>query len=274
MLLLIKTLYVAAVTNRINEPTPESVKTFYSCMEQLSRTTDKNQSYYISKKMKECFYGHDLSVSGIIIPNDFRFFDYDGKNISHNDKTLNVTSYINRLMDYIFQDRIMSVTYRILQSEVSGEQPDYSNGRLSMQTYILDTYVEKTYEIKGVRRMYKDTVRTDYTSGMINEIKNGYGITVINVTNLRNKASIAYRRKKFAEAYMCYEQIIALDQEDADALYRIGLMTYFQYKECNLPKRGRKDKAKSYLERAVRFGQNSGISERANNVLFRLSYNI
>jgi tetratricopeptide (TPR) repeat protein len=260
----------AATTNLLGEATPSSVQTFYSCMQRLSRTTDKNLSHDISKQMKECFYGSEQSVSGIEVPNDFRFFDYDRKNISHNDRNLNVLSYVDRLWTYIFQDKVMTLSYRIIKSEISGEQPDYARGRLTMQATIMDTYVEKTYTIRGVQRTYNDTVRTDYASGKINEIRNGYGLGVINITTLRNRASIAYRRGNYAEAYKIYEQIIAQAPNDADALFRIGLMTYFQYKDCGIAKKSRKDRAISYLERCQRASSRSGVGERAHNALFHI----
>lgn len=62
-------------------PTPTSVKVFYDNMQKLSTVTDPNTAYYISKEMNECFYGLNISVSGIPLPNDFRFFDIDNISI-------------------------------------------------------------------------------------------------------------------------------------------------------------------------------------------------
>lgn len=54
--------------------TPVSVQVFYGGMKELGQTIDANKAYDIGKSMKECFFGMDVSVSGISLPNDFRFF--------------------------------------------------------------------------------------------------------------------------------------------------------------------------------------------------------
>ena len=82
--------------------TPTSVSTFYDGMRRLSQVSDENIAYDIGKSMNDCFFGMDISVSGISLPNDFRFFEYDKKNnISHNDETLNSATYVNRLKEYV-----------------------------------------------------------------------------------------------------------------------------------------------------------------------------
>ena len=252
---------------------PNSVKTFYNGMTKLSQISDENIAYDISKSMNECFYGWDVSVSGILLPNDFRLFDYDKKNdISHNDEKLNSATYVNRLKEYIYKDRVLKVDFRILKSEAIGDQPDFHKGKLSVATSLVSTYVEKTYILNGTRRIFNDTVCTDYTSGKISEIKNGYGKTIININTLRNKAALAYRLKKFYEAFKCYEQIISIAPNDADALYRIGLMVYFQYDDCKIRKKERKNKAKTYLTKAQWYDRHSGIGEKAKNVLHWINY--
>lgn len=104
--------------------TPLSVRTFYGGMQELSQASDANRAYDIAKAMKECFYGIEQSTSGCPLPNDFRFFEYDKKNPSHNDGMLNSTTYVNRLSDYIYREHVLKVSYRILRSEYKGEQPD------------------------------------------------------------------------------------------------------------------------------------------------------
>ena len=256
-------------------PTPNSVNTFYDGMKRLSQVSDENVAYDISKSMNDCFYGMDISVSGISLPNDFRFFDYDKKNSnSHNDATLNSATYVNRLKEYIYKDRVLKVEYRVLKSEVTGAQPDFHKGRLSVSQSLVSTCVEKTYVLNGFRKTFNDTVLTDFSNGKISEIKNGNGKTTININTLRNKAALAYRLKHYYEAYKCYEQIIAIAPNDADALYRIGLMTYFQYDDCRISKKYRKSKAKDYLEKAQKNGSYYGVGEKAKNVLFWLKYNV
>lgn len=255
--------------------TPSSVSTFYGGMQRLSQVSDANVAYDICKSMKDCFIGMDVSVSGSSIPNDFRFFDYDKKNsISHEDAMLNSSNYVNRLEEYIYKERVMKVEFHVVNTEVAGYLPEFHKGRLSASNSLMATCVEKTYIIGGFRKVFNDTVLTDYSNGKISEIKNGNGKAVVNITTLRNKAALAYRLKHYYEAYKCYEQIISITPNDADALYRIGLMTYFQYNDCGISKRYRKSKAKEYLVQAQRHGGYYGIGEKAKNVLFWLKYNV
>ena len=253
--------------------TPASVNTFYGGMKRLSQVSDENVAYDIAKSMKYCFCGMDFSVSGGSLPNDFRFFDYDKKNsVSHNDDNLNSSNYVDRLKEYIYRDRVLKVEYRVLESEVTGLRPDFHKGRLSVSPSLVSTRVEKTYILNGYRKVFNDTVLTDYTNGKISEIKNGKGKSIININSLRNKADLAYRLKRYMEAYKCYEQIVSIAPNDADALYRIGLMTYFQYKDCGIVKKTRKDKAKAYLEQAQKHGGYYGIGEKAKSALFWIKY--
>lgn len=255
-------------------PAPASINTFYGGMRRLAQVSDENVAYDISKSMNDCFFGMDVSVSGIPLPNDFRFFDYDKKNsVSHNDEVLNSATYVNRLKEYIYKNRVLSVEYRILKSEVTGSQPEFHKGRLSVSQSLVSTCVEKKYILNGYSKIFNDTVLTDYTNGKISEIKNGNGKAVVNINSLRNKASLAYLQKQYYVAYQCYEQIISIAPNDADALYRIGLMTYFQYKDCRVVKKDRNSKARSLLEQAQQHGRYYGIDEKARKALFWIRYN-
>lgn len=252
-------------------PTPASVRVFYDGMQKLSTVADPNAAYYISKDMNECFYGLNISVSGIPLPNDFRFFDIDKKNISHNDEQLNSATYINRLNDYIYKSRIMKVSCSILKTELTGDQPDFHKGRLSVSACLVSTYVQKTYMLNGYKKTFNDTVYTDYSNGKISEIRNGNGANVFNINSLRIQAALAYRLGKYHEAYKCYEQIISIESKDGDALYRIGLMTYYQ-QGCYFSRKSvARKKGIEYMEQANRYGSYS-IGEKAENVLHNWKY--
>lgn len=253
-------------------PVPTSVKTFYSGMQKLSQISDANRAYDISKSMKECFFGVDVSVSGIPLPNDFRFFNYDDKNLSHRDHSLNSATYVNRLSDYIYKDRVLKVEYKILKNEYAGDQPDFNKGKISASSFIIATCVEKTYILRGTKKVFNDTVYTDYSNGKISEIKNGHGETVKNIGTLRIKAALAYRLRRYDEAYKCYQEIISIADDNADALYRIGLMTYYQ-QGCYFSKKTfARKKGKEYMERARVNGLYSNIGDKAKNVLHNWKY--
>lgn len=251
-------------------PTPAVVETFYQGMENLSKATAINEAGKIVEDMNKCFWGLDFSSSGMDLPNDFRFFDYDRKSLSHDDEYLSSRTYINRLKDYIYEDRVMTVLSVVFKdSEYVGGEADYNKGKLIRSNTLIATYVEKTYVLDGVKRIYNDTVLTDVFSGSISEIRNDSGVKPSNNINaLRVQAALAYFQKRFYEAYKCYEQILFIDGTDSDALYRIALMTYYR-KGCDLPKRKAHQKGKDYMDRV-----RGRFSEKAKNVLFHWTYTI
>lgn len=252
--------------------TPVSVQVFYGGMKELGQTIDANKAYDIGKSMKECFFGMDVSVSGISLPNDFRFFKYDGKNPSHTNETLNSATYVNRLKDYIYKDRVLEVNYKILKNEYAGEQPDFSKGRMTVSTSLVATFIEKMYNLKGFQKLFRDTVYTDYSSGKISEIKNGNGMTVVNIASLRTQAALAYRMKQYETAYKCYTQILVLYPNDSDTLYRVALMTYYRQGCDFLKKKQARKRGVEYMKRAQAYGYYSDIGAKAANVLHNWEY--
>lgn len=251
--------------------TPLSVETFYRGMEQLSKISDINEAEDICRSMKDCLTGFEESSSGIDLPNDFRTFEYDKKNPSHNNNLLNAALYIDRLQEYIFKDRVLNVKYDIKTSEYSGEQPDFSNGRLSSASAFIATYVQKTYEFTGGnKQVFNDTVFTQlsdsYTYGKIYDIKNGKSAdNVHNINSLRIKAALAYQQEEYEKAYGYYKEIISIAPQDYDALYRIGLMVYFKPKESSGKKLTHKQKVlfkkqgEEYVKKAELYCRNNPI---------------
>lgn len=271
VILLISVNRVLAFGN--SSSTPSSVTDFYQGMLKLAETYDSNYANDVIGMMKKCFFNAEEG-SGIDLPNDFRFFDYDKKSISHEDANQNSSNYVEKLYDYIFKDKVLTVNYKIQKSEDIGSAPEYKNRKeLSMSTSLVATYVEKVYYLNGKAKVYNDTVITEFTSGKISEIRNGYGRIVVNVTTLRNRASIAYRLGNYREAYECYEKIVAMAPNDDDALYRLGLMTYFQ-KGCEFPSKSKaRKKGVEYMKRANTAAKwSSNIRSKSENVLNKLIY--
>lgn len=272
---------VAAILQAFTEmQTPQSVNDFYGGMEKLASVKDANAAKSICISMKESFLATRISSSGGNIPNDFRFFDYDEKNsMTHSDKQLSTSLYVDRLEEFLFKDKVMRIKCDVKGSEDVGDQPEFSRGKLSSSVSIIASYVTKTYSIKGFEKVFNDTVLTDTSSGKINEIRNGFGrVQIANINALRIKAALAYRQKNYVEAYKAYEEIISIatKKEDAqyreDALYRIGLMTYYR-QGCDFPKKVARSKGKSYMEKARYVAEyRSPIKQKAENVLYHWEY--
>ena len=254
--------------------TPQSVTDFYKGMEKLASVNDPNTAKYICKSMKESFFPIEGSPSGVNIPNDFHFFDYDKKNsLTHEDRTLSTSLYVDRLEEYLFKEKVMRITCNFLRSEDAGELPEFKKGKLSASVSLIASYVNKTYRIGGLERIFNDTVYSDVSSGKISEIRNGFGqVKIADVKTLKINAALAYRLKRYHEAYRIYEQIISISPQDDDALYRIGLMTYYQ-QGCDFTRKVAHNKGKSYVEKAKYTSDfRSPIKEKAENVLHHWEY--
>jgi len=266
MLILVAAIMPVAATVRAEVPTPRAVNVFYNGMEQLTRIYSSGEASEIETQMRKCF--KDEFDSGIELPNDFKFFRHDEGSISHTNKILTSTTYIAKLGEYAFKDKVLKVNVRIIKSEETGRMPEFKSGSISSsETYTyVNTLVEKTFQIKGKEWTYNDTVSTNVSTGLIETISNGNGMLDANA--LRVKAAIAYERKRYGEAYRLYEQIISIAPDDADAYYRLGLMTYW-LQGCESKFRKKKyahNKGKEYLTLAWQKGTGA-ISMKAKRVL-------
>lgn len=256
-------------------PTPEAVQIYYKGMEKLATISDDNSAYYQAEQMRRCFYSYGTeTVSGIDLPNDFSLFPYDAANNYHNHVMLTSRLYVDILYKYLFNARVMKVKCEILDSEADGEQPDYNKGSKSLSAAVafVKTNVRKIYTIDRKTVEFMDVVHTDKESGKIFEIKNGVYVPKGDDKNsLRLKAAQAYKAKRYGEAYGYYKKIIELDAKDADALYRIALMTYYQ-EGCGIS--SRKDahrQGRAYMQAVEKCG-NSTFRGKAEVVLHNWRY--
>lgn len=265
------TLSLLVFTTQLSEPTPPVVETYYESMKRLASNIDGKSASELELQMKACFFlGRG---SGINLPNDFRFFEYDKSSISHKNSTLTSNNYVNKLAEFLYKERVLTVDYRILKSEPHGAVPDFQSSRLSSTTNLVSTYVEKTYTLNGRTHAFNDTLITDITVGKISRISNGGGVLADDPHTLRIKAAHAYQRGLYAEAYKYYERIIALDKKDGDSFYRIGLMTYWR-QGCEhkfAKKKDARNKAKEYMLMAEIRGSYK-IRKQAENVMHYWEY--
>lgn len=275
LLILVTATISVAVTVSAEVPTPNAVFRFYVGMAALSRTSDRGKANEIESDMRNCVKG--MIDSGTNLPNDFRYFDCDKDKISHTNKTLTSNNYIYRLMEYSFSDKILKINVRILSNKLEGSLPDFQSKRLATTDAYIMTNVVKTFTINGIEKVFNDTVMTEIGTGLIKSISNGIGSSGVDKNALRIKAAQAYGRKNYNEAYGYYEQIISIDPEDADAYYRLGLMTYW-LQGCESKFRKKKyahNKGKEYLTLANTKGyysKNYIISDKAEQVLHYIKY--
>lgn len=266
MLILVAAIISVAATVHAEIPTPNAVLRFYEGMAELSHTSDRGKANEIESEMRNCVKG--MIDSGTNLPNDFRYFDCDKDKISHTNKTLTSNNYIYRLMEYSFSDKILKINVRILSNKMEGSLPDFQSTRLAATDAYIMTNIVKTFTINGVEKVFNDTVMTEIETGLIKGISNGMGFSGVDKNALRIKAAQAYGRKNYDKAYKYYEQIISIDPDDADAYYRLGLMTYW-LQGCESKfrkKRYAHNKGKEYLTLAWQKGTGA-ISMKAKRVL-------
>lgn len=240
--LLVLLLSIAGRIAAATPETPRAVLDFYGSMRAMATATDPNRAYDLQKIIRGCFYGNDKLVSGIDLPNDFKRISHDRNSNTHNDDSISVSSYINKLYQYIYKEKVMKVEYKLLNSEYFGIQPEFAKGRLSASgTPCIRTFVRKTYTVNGQCYEFSEIIYTDIGNGKIYEISNGGEIKSFKI-----KAAEAYRNGDYAKAYDCYERIVQMDRNDKDALYRLALMTYYR-KGCQLSRKEAHRKGKVYM---------------------------
>lgn len=266
LLLLVAAVTMTAATACAEVPTPTAVTKFYNGMKKLTRIYSSSEASELETQMLQCF--NDWRDSGIDLPNDFKFFSYDEGSITHKNKTLPSQNYLAKLRDYAFLDRVLKINIKIMESKSEGRIPDFRSGNISSSEGYINTLVVKTFKLNGKEWTYNDTVSTNAITGLIENISNGYG--VINKNILRIKAAQAYEKQYYSEAYRLYEQIISIDPKDADAYYRLGLMTYWM-QGCENKFRKKEyahDKGIEYMSLAL----NNGYGEKAKRAYIYMKY--
>lgn len=134
--------------------------------------------------------------------------------------------------------------------------------------------MEKKYTIGGKTKTFIDTVYTDYKTGLICEVFNGFGDSKEDVGALKTKAAVAYYRKQYHTAYRYYQKILELlpkeddstRSERAETCYRLALMTYYR-QGCDYSRREAHKRGKEYMRKAFSWDR-----DKVNNVLFHWEY--
>lgn len=236
----------------INPSTPATVERFYSSMKKLTETASASEAQSLQEAMQYCFlYGKPTSkhntLSGINIPNDlFTLGDNDLKIIGS-------TLYTQRLKNKVFNNSDFKVTYSIGSSRYA-QEPDLKKFKSKDYPYV-ETCVTKTFTMGGSSITFQDTLLTRVEDGLIASLHNGIRMSdeEESLESLRARAAGYYSAKMYYRAYGIYEKIIALDPSNANAYYRLGIMTYYK-KGCYYSSSTARRKGKEYVEKADRLG--------------------
>lgn len=265
------TILFALASAQAGEPTPKAVSTFYAGMQRLV-SASANEAADIKREMQSCFFASD--INGINLPNDFKHFDADRQSISHNDDSLQASTYVIKLIQYINEERNMQVKCNVKDNTKGGMLPDFKHGKITWSDACVISHVDKTYSLGGVAKQFTDTVWTWIPTGKISKLINGNTVThnTKNIESMMIDAALAYGRKDYDKAYSIFEEIHKIDSENLEACYYLGLMTYWgQGCKKRFSGKRRKQVAKEYINtitdnyysRRTVFDSTSAIYEKA-----------
>lgn len=239
---------------------PVSVNNFYLGLKTLENASSLDVANEAQQRMSACFMASEQSGINLYM---------DGL------EYMSSSLYTMKLFMMIFKEKSLKTNYNINQTEIV-EQPDQTGSmqKKGAQHYV--TYVTKQYIKDGKTTTYNDVVFTLISNGLIVEMENSESsgsvqpkpspTEELNTEQLRAKAAYYYSKNRYIEAYNCYEKLVARAPEDGDASYRIALLTFWR-KGCKnrFNKRTARDKAMSYINRAIEYG-NYEIKTKATNV--------
>lgn len=205
-----------------------------------------------------CF---DINIS---LPNEFFQFGFRS-----NETFMGASAYMQRLREFSTTKQNVKYKPKIVRAKAYEEIKSSKNEN---STNFYHVYVDKTISANGISKSYVDTVLICvYDGGKVAKITNltsGSNLEE-SVMSLRGKAAEYFAQKKYKEAYDTYLKVIAQDNKEGDAYYRLALMSYHNLGCKNRFKNGKERRQKSYeyIQLAIKYG-NYDIKKYANNVKY------
>jgi tetratricopeptide (TPR) repeat protein len=220
--------------------TPEVVTTFYQTLHKLSQATSDSQATYCQDVIQDCFLGRH-EVSGINVPNDFYSWGYKAE------KHIPSNVYSFRAYTLFYKDK------KLKMSEYSIENSEYIS-EVDLEKYknkskdLIQTVVKKTFTDGKISKTFSDTLIIEH--GKISVFNNA---DTENINALRALAARYYSSKQYFLAYQTYERILKIEPKNANAYYRLGLMTFWR-QGCYYSSKTAHKKGLEYAEKAKSLG--------------------
>ena len=247
---LIITLLFAFVECALADNSFSVVDTYYMSIQQLSGA-DPNEAFDLQNKIMLCFSGKTLNdrqtgFSGINIYNEFIGSDSIPSNL-----------YAQRLMTAINKKKELKLNYYhkldsaiFMQPQLNKKEENYQLG----QTKVTLEYVYKARPLS----------KTEFIGVVNNQIVRISDSEIgIDAMSLTIKAAEFYTNKKYKDAFLAYQQVIKIEPNNVNALYRLGIMTAKgQGTKRNI------SVAKSYFEKII------GLTWRDDNGSWYNMYNL
>lgn len=228
-------------------PTPPVVERLYSTIKIISNATNEAQAREYKDIIINCFHGIEDGASGIPVPNDFLRWN------NNTDKVLTAKTYANAIADLCYKQKKIKLSQYSIGNSRYLEEPEIKRRNYEPGKYI-ETIVTKTFTDKKISITFQDTVIVE--GNEITLLANSSYIHdyIVDVKTLSALAAQYYTQRSYIKAYRIYQKIISIDPDNANAYYRLGIMTYYQ-KGCRFPKKKMaRKKGLEYLEKSEYLG--------------------
>ena len=223
--------------------TPAVVERFYAIMDKMWKAGSDVDAFDYREHLKDCFRGK--RDSGIPVPNDFYSWRYTA------DTETTANQYANMYYELAYRKKAIRMEKYAIGSSQYVSEVDLRQYR-SQSNGLIQTVVDKTFTDGRITRTFSDTLIVE--RGEIVVFKNSMSTDDgEDIDALRVLAASYYTLKQYYSAYRIYEKIIRIDPENANAYYRLGLMTFWR-QGCRLPRKEARRKGLEYAERAYRLG--------------------
>ena len=118
----------------------------------------------------------------------------------------------------------------------------------------IETIVQKTFTDNRISKTFQDTVivENDEITLLVNSSYTRDNI--VDIKTLRALAAHYYTQKNYYKAYETYQKIINIDPKNANAYYRLGIMTYYQQGCRFSKKKTARKKGIEYIKRSLFLG--------------------
>lgn len=251
---------------------------FYNNLKILSLGEEGDASYEAGES---CIHMAASSEAGLYFPNEFKKLGISG---SHDEESLICSSYVAQFKK-MAASRRMQFSYQI-KTTIPFYEAEWK--KTDDEASFVYCIVEKKYGPSIYRGIIRDTVLINGDKKIIG-IRNFAGgeayteyhdqiivpsITpsptlpdIVNLESLHFLAARYYNQKKYSEAYNTYQTILKYDASNANAYYRLALMSYRRQGCKQYTKKQTDEFAMTYINKAYDNGD-SRMKGKINNILY------
>ena len=273
--------FSVAATNADLSIAEQTVNAFYNNLKILSAGEKDDASY----EAGENCISMAASSEGQYFPNEFKKL---GLTDSHNESGLMCKSYVSEFKRMASSHR-MQFSYSIKKT-----MPYYETewNKSDKQASFIHCIVEKRYGPSTYQGVIRDTVLLNDDRKIIG-IRNFAGgeaytehhvqvsipdqgqtlptpvvdVNKVDINKLKFEASEYYTNRQYAKAYNTYKIILAHDESNANAYYRLAIMTYKRQGCSQYSKKQTDQFAMDYIKKAYDNGK-PALKAKINNILY------